>query len=216
MNETIRIIIVDDHQLFIKGLAMQLQEIENVKVVGEAANGEEFLKLLEKTTADMVFMDIKMPVMDGIEATKQAVQKYPALKVVALSMFGEEEYLQSMLDAGAKGFLLKNVGKTDLEKTIRTVMGGNNFFSDEMLAILTTKFVTPAKPKQDPIKLSGRELEVLEHICKGMTNSEIGEKLFLSQRTIDGHRANLLSKVGAKNTVGLVTYAIKNKLVNLD
>lgn len=159
-----------------------------------------------------------MPEMDGIETTKKLVEMCPDIKIVALSMFGEEEYLQSMLDAGAKGFLLKNINPDELEKCIKQVMKGNNYFSDELLTVLTKMFVSGGNKKDNKpdVKLTKREKEVLELICKGYTNSEIAEKLFLSQRTIDGHRANLLSKVGAKNTVSLVTYAIKNKLVNLE
>lgn len=214
--EKAKIFVVDDHPIFKKGLLSQLKEFNFIEIVGSAENGEDFLEKIDTIFADLVFMDIKMPGISGIEATKIAVQKYPKLKVIALSMFGDEEYLQSMLDAGAKGFLLKNIEKGDLEKAIKTVMEGNSYFSEELLTILAAKFVTKPKSEENsngPVKFSQREEEVLKLICQGFTNLEIGNMLFISQRTVDGHRANLLSKVGAKNTVGLVTYAIKNKLV---
>ena len=173
---------------------------------------------MNKKQADLVFMDIKMPHMDGIETTKKLLEINPKIKVVALSMFGEEEYLQSMLDAGARGFLLKNIDPDELEKGISQVMKGYNFFSGELLNILTKMFVAGDTVTEETpeIKLTKREQEVLELICKGYTNNEIAEKLFLSQRTIDGHRAKIISKAGARNTVSLVTFAIKNKLVSLE
>jgi DNA-binding NarL/FixJ family response regulator len=217
--DKVKIFVVDDHPIFMKGLLTQLKEFSFINVVGSADNGRDFLEKVGNDLPDIVFMDIKMPEMNGIEATKAAMEKYPGLKIVALSMFGDEDYLQSMLDAGAKGFLLKNIEKGDLEKAIRSVMEGRNYFSEELLSILTNKFVNKPKPAdgktEEPIKFSQREEEVLKLICQGFTNQEIGSMLFISQRTVDGHRANLLSKVGAKNTVGLVTYAIKNKLVSI-
>jgi DNA-binding NarL/FixJ family response regulator len=216
MEKAIQVIIVDDSQLFRKGLSMQLKELKNIKVIAEAENGQIFLDMLKVKEPNLVFMDIKMPVLDGIEATKQAVALVPGIRIIALSMFGEEEQLDGMLNAGAKGFLTKNISKEDLEKAIRSVIAGNSYFADELLVLLTAKFVRPVTSKEQIPKISDRELEVLKLICKGETNAEMAGKLFLSQRTIDGHRASLISKVGAKNTVGLVTYAIKNKLINLE
>ena len=215
--ETINIFIVDDHEIFRTGLKTQLNEIKNYKVTGEAANGKEFLSLLENKTPDIVFMDIKMPEINGIEATKIAVEKYPDIKIIALSMFGEAEYLQAMLDAGAKGFLLKNVSGEELAKAIETLSRGYNFFSKEMLTVLTDKFLNKEVTEQSvkEANLSGRELEVLQYICKGYTNVEIAKKMSISQRTIDGHRAKIIKKTNTKNTVNLVVYAIKNKLVDI-
>jgi len=212
-----KIFIVDDHEIFRTGLKTQLNEIKNYKVTGEAANGKEFLSLLENKTPDIVFMDIKMPEINGIEATKIAVEKYPDIKIIALSMFGEVEYLQAMLDAGAKGFLLKNVNGEELTKAIETLSRGYNFFSKEMLTVLTDKFLNKEVTEQSvkEANLSGRELEVLQYICKGYTNVEIAKKMSISQRTIDGHRAKIIKKTNTKNTVNLVVYAIKNKLVDI-
>jgi len=213
----IKIIIVDDHEIFRTGLKTQLNEIDNYLVIGEASNGVEFLELLETKKPDIVFMDIKMPEMDGIKATEAAVIKYPEIKIIALSMFGDAEYLQTILNVGAKGFLLKNVSGDEICKAVETLMKGFNYFSKEMLSLLTDKFLNkPSETKtlQDA-DLSKREIEVLKLICQGYTNVEIGKKLFLSQRTIDGHRAKIISKTGTKNTVNLVIYAIKNKLIEL-
>ncbi len=214
--EKLKVFIVDDHSIFKKGLTAQLKEFHFLELIGTAENGQDFLEKIELNMPELVFMDIKMPIMNGIEATQIAFKKHPELKIIALSMFGEEEYLQQMLDAGAKGFLLKNIEKDDLEKAIKTVLEGNNYFSQELLTIITSKFVTkpnPEKFENKTLDISEREKEVLQLICQGYTNIEIGNKLNISPRTVDGHRANLLDKVGAKNSIGLVTYAIKNKLV---
>ena len=139
--EKIKVFIVDDHPIFKKGLTAQLKEFNFVELIGVAENGKEFLEKIEINMPDIVIMDIKMPVMNGIEATQIAIKKYPALKVIALSMFGDEEYLQQMLDAGAKGFLLKNIEKDDLEKAIKAVTQDKNYFSEELITIITSKFV---------------------------------------------------------------------------
>jgi DNA-binding NarL/FixJ family response regulator len=217
MGKCIEIMIVDDHEIFRKGLAMVINKLKNTKVVAEAKNGEEFLGIIQKTKVDLVFMDIEMPVMNGIEATKQALQKYPNLKIVALSMFGEEEYLQNMVDLGVCGFLLKNISKEDLYRAIQLISDGKNYYSEELLSFFTRKYIQPQKQQQEntEMNLTKRELEVLQLIAEGLTDVEIAEKLFLSQRTVNGHRANLISKTGSRNTVNLLTYAIKNGLVEM-
>ncbi|MBU0766044.1 MAG: response regulator transcription factor [Bacteroidetes bacterium] len=216
MEKKIPIIIVDDHEIFRNGLAMVINRLKYTEIVGEASNGQEFLELIESTVCDIVFMDIEMPVMNGIEATSRAKEKYPDLKIIALSMFGEEEYLQNMLDAGVSGFLLKNINKTDIDRAIRMISEGKNYFSEELLSFFTKRYISDRKSDHIETKLTIRELEVLQLIAKGLTDQEIADKLFISQRTVNGHRANLISKTGSKNTVNLLIYAIKNKLVDLD
>lgn len=219
MENPINIIIVDDHPIFRRGLASLLKEIPNTKVIAEASNGNEFLEILETKKPDFVFMDIKMPVMTGDEATKIALEKYPELKIVALSVFGDEEYLDTMIEAGVDGFLLKNSEKSEIEKAINMVLSGKNYFSDSLIALLTKKIYKKRQEqkaqKYDEVKLTSREIEILKLICQEYSNSEIAEMLHLSQRTIDSHRANLLSKIGTKKTIGLVLYAIKNQLIEI-
>lgn len=214
METKIRVTIVDDHELLRKGLLLQLEEIKNIKVISEFENGQEFVDSIDKIETDLVFMDIDMPILNGVEATRQAVQKYPALKVIALTRENDIESFQNMLDAGAKGFLLKNIKKDTLVRAIDSVMKGNNYYSEEMLGILTQNFLNPKKDNQ--IILSNREKEILNLICQGLQSAEIGNKLFISHRTVDGHRANIMEKFEVKNTVGLILYAIKNNLVELD
>jgi DNA-binding NarL/FixJ family response regulator len=207
-----KIIIVDDHEIFRKGFAMIIGTFSDIELVGEASNGQEFLDLIDNVRADLVFMDIKMPVMNGIDASKIAMERYPELKIVALSMFGEEKYLQSMIEAGAIGFLLKNVKREELEVAIKLFQEGRNYYSEELLAFFTKKYISN-KPDAE---ISKRELEILQHIAKGFTNQEISEKLFISLRTVEGHKTNLIQKTGSKNIVDLLIYALKNKLIEIE
>lgn len=211
-----KIAVVEDHDIFRKGIITLLGEIDYVTVIIEASSGVEFLKILKDKTPDIVFMDINMPIMNGIETTRKALEINPSIRVVALTMHSEEDYLQQMLEAGAMGFLLKNVNISDVEKAIDAVMEGNRFFSAELMTLLSNKFLNKKVDFVEGVeKFSDRELEILKMICEGMTNVEIGEKLFLSNRTVDGHRARMIEKVGATNTVGLVVYAIKNNLIKV-
>ena len=210
--DIVKIIIVDDHLIFRKGLNTILNELDNVKVVGEAGNGHELLDLLKKQEADILFMDIKMPGMDGIETTRKVLQKYPAIKVIALTMFDEVSYFNEMTDAGALGFLLKKTTREELDSAIKMVIKGESYFSEEFMSSIN-KYYQPRKAQE--IFLSEREQEVLELICKGWSNPEIAKYLGLSQRTIDGYRAKLFEKTGAKNAPNLVMYALKNGLVNV-
>ena len=213
--DEINIIIVDDHALFRNGLNLLLNNFENINILAEAENGLEFLNIIEKAKPDIVLIDIDMPVMDGIEATEKAIIKYPDLKLIALSMFGDEDYYYKMINAGVKGFLLKNSEIQEVINAINTVYKGGTFFSQDLLINLV-KNIKPLDLDSDKsFSLSERELEVLSLICQGFSNQEIRDKLFISKRTVDKHRSNLLSKTNSKNTANLVIYAIRNKLFKL-
>ncbi len=207
-----RIIVVDDHIIFRKGLQTILNEIDIVKVVGEASNGNELLDLLKKQETDIIFMDIKMPYMDGVEATRKVQAKYPHIKIVALTMFEEISYFNQMIEAGASGFLLKKTTTQELEKAIKLVLDDESYFSEEFMSSVN-KYIKP-KQKDSSIQLTDREQEVLELICKGFSNAEIAKMLGVSSRTIDGFRAKLFEKTGAKNAPNLVMFALKNGLIN--
>lgn len=207
--DIIKVAIVDDHIIFRKGLFIILNEINAVKVVGEASNGNEILALAKSQEPDVIFMDIKMPVMDGVEATRKVLEIIPDVKVIALTMHEEIGYFNKMLDAGAQGFLLKKTNKDELEKAIQQVVLGNTYFSEEFIANVNKHSPQP----KTSIKISEREKEVLDLICKGFSNTEIAGFLGLSIRTVDGHRARLFEKTGAKNAPNLVLFAIKNGLV---
>ncbi len=208
--EIVRIIIADDHVIFRKGLRTVLNEITFIKVVAEASNGNELLSTLKTTEVDVIFMDIKMPGMNGIEATEKVMAKYPDTSIIALTMHEEVGYFNKMIEAGAVGFLLKKTNKDQLENAIKAVVAGNTFFAEEF--IINNSLSANTKPTLN-IKISDKEKEILEYICKGFSNAEIAKTMGLSQRTIDGHRGRLFEKTGAKNAPNLVLFAIQNGLI---
>lgn len=212
--EKIRIIIADDHQLFRNGLKILLNSFPEFEVAGEASNGREFLDLLKTVQADIVLMDINMPEMDGIEATRKGIKLNPSLKIIALSMYGEEEYYYKMVDSGAKGFLLKDSDISEVKESVLTVMKGGSYFSQELLYHVIQK-IKHREHETKLANLSKREREILVKICEGLSNQEIAETLFISKRTVDKHRANLLGKTNSKNTASLILFAIKNKLIEI-
>jgi DNA-binding NarL/FixJ family response regulator len=210
-----KVVLVDDHTLFRNGLRILLNTMDDYQVVGEASNGKQFLDLLETDRPDLVLLDINMPVMDGIEAATIAQKLYPELKIITLSMYGEEDYYYKMVNAGVKGFLLKNSDIKEVKAALDVVFEGGSFFSSELLQNLVNSLKSSSKSKEIHAELSEREMEILILICQGLSNQEIGDKLFISKRTVDKHRANILEKSESKNTAQLVMYAIKNKLVEL-
>jgi DNA-binding NarL/FixJ family response regulator len=212
--EKIRIILADDHQLFRNGLKMLLETLPEFEIAGEASNGIEFLDVLKNCHADIALMDINMPEMDGVEATRRGIRLCPSLSVIALSMYGEEEYYYKMVDAGAKGFLLKDSDIFEVKEAILTVKKGGSFFSQELLHHVIQK-IKHRESETKSANLSKREKEILLKICEGLSNQEIAENLFISKRTVDKHRANLLGKTNSKNTASLILFALKNKLIEI-
>lgn len=212
--EKLHIHLVDDHSLFREGLKFLLLRSNFVADVQESENGRIFLEKLEFQKPDIVIMDIQMPEVDGIMASRLALEKYPDLKIIALSMFSEEEYYTKMIDVGVKGFMLKNSQFEDVQKAIVEVYEGNNFFSPEILEHIISSMYKK-KTEKPVLDLTEREIEVLYNICKGMSNQEIADILCISKRTVDKHRENLLLKTEAKNTAGLVVYAIKNGIFEI-
>ena len=216
-SQKLKIYIVDDHKLFREGLKLLLSNQEFVRHIYEASNGKEFIENLSFVDCDIVLMDIEMPEMNGIEATGAALRVKPGLKVIVLSMYGDEQYYYKMVDAGVKGFVLKNSGIEKEIEAIHRVAAGENYFSEELLVNILNHMREGGKPEPEvpDNEISGRELEILYHVCLGLSNQEIADKLFISKRTVDKHRANLLSKTGCRNTAALVMYAIKNKMINI-
>lgn len=204
----IKIIIADDHSIIRDGLRSMLEKNDFCKIVGEAANGAELLNLLNETSCDIVCTDISMPVMDGVEATKQIVEKFPNTKVMCLSMHEEAGFIKQMMEAGAVGYVFKDSSKDELKTAIEAVYSGKKYFNQKLFDILLN---IESNGKEVSI-LSSREKEILKLIAEEYTNPEIAEKLFLSVRTIDTHRQNLIQKLDVKNTAGLVKYAIKTGL----
>ncbi|MBO5875854.1 MAG: response regulator transcription factor [Alistipes sp.] len=208
----VKIILVDDHALFRNGVNTLISMREGYRVVGEAGDGAEFLEMLPNVAVDVVFMDISMPNMGGEEATRKALALYPDLKIVTLSMFGDENYYTRMVEAGAKGFLLKDSAIEEVFEAIDAVVEGGSYFSDRLLSSISNRMRSTDRSSEE---LSAREIEILLCICRGLSNQEIAEELFISKRTVDAHRANILEKTGCRNTASLVVYAIRNHLVEL-
>jgi DNA-binding NarL/FixJ family response regulator len=210
----IKIIIADDHKMFRESLAKILSREQISQVTGEAGSGEELLQLMKQLEVDIILMDISMPGMGGIEATRQVMALLPTVKIIALSSHDTELDYYKMVDAGAKGFVLKNAGINELRHAITEVAEGRTWFSSELLQKIIQTM--NKKPEQNPLsELTERETEILKLICESLTNSEIAKRINVSYDTVKWHRANLLSKSGSSNTAGLVIYAIKNKLIEI-
>lgn len=211
-----RIVLVDDHLLFRSGLRGLLDGREGLQVVAEAASGEEFLALLPELNDEVVFMDFAMPGINGAEATERALALKPALKVIALSMFGDERYYSRMVEAGARGFLMKDSPFEEVIAAIEAVQEGGTYFCEQLLRSLANRMQTVHSEREESEELlSTREIEILVCVCRGLSNQEIADELFISKRTVDKHRANILEKTGCKNTASLVVYAIKHGLVDI-
>jgi DNA-binding NarL/FixJ family response regulator len=208
-----KLLIADDHQMFVDGLKSLLVDEAGLCVVGEAKNGFEVLQFCDREAVDIVIMDINMPGMDGIQASRELSKRHPAVKVLGLSMYNDRDYISDILKAGASGYVLKNTGKDNLLYAIATLCSGESYLSEEVSKTLLSSFIKHLSYEHTAEKLSDREKEVLEHIASGLTTQEIGEKLFISKNTVETHRKNLLYKLKARNTAELVNNAYKQRLI---
>lgn len=210
-------IIADDHKVFRQGLRYALNSDSALKCIGEAENGIQLLQLLGSITPDVVLLDMKMPEMDGMEATKAIKEKHPATKIIVLTMYDDENFVLHMLDMGVNGYLIKNAEPEEIIRAIYTVHENDYYFND-MVSKLMLKTIVKKKQVQqrtkDNIQLNDKEKDILRLICNEHTNAEIAEKVFLSQRTVEGIRSSLLEKIGVRNTAGLVVYAVKNGIAD--
>lgn len=211
-----KIALVDDHTLFRTGLAGLLAQHDRYDVVSDVGSGEEFLALLPDLDVDVVFMDISMPGIDGGETTRRALVERPELRIITLSMYGDDQYYTRMVECGASGFLLKDSDIEEVYAAVDSVVAGDSYFSPQLLGSLTRNMNRQSSLEvNDEDALSEREIEILVEVCRGLSNQEIADKLFISKRTVDKHRANILEKTGCRNTANLVVFAIKNHLVEL-
>jgi len=209
MGSPKNLVIVDDHEFFRKGIVLTVEKFNFIKCTGEASSGEEFLEMLKnQVPCDIVLMDISMPGMGGVEATRKALEMNPSLRIAALSMFGEEQYFESMLDAGAVAFIVKNIDAVGLEYALKVIAEGKNYYSPEVVGFLAHR-----RSRKRNKKVTRREIDIIELIARGYTNQQIADELGVSLRTITNHRANLHKKVGVKNTVGLLAWAMKEGII---
>lgn len=211
----IDIILADDHEIFRDGFAVMLKKITEINLAGEASNGEELIKLMRTLKPQVIVTDIKMPKMDGIEATKRLKKEFPSVGIIALSMFDEENLIVDMLEAGAKGYLLKNAHKTEIIAAIKSVYKDEPYYckdtSHKLAQMIAKSRFNPYK-KRPKIEFSEKEIAIINLICGEYSNKEIADKLILSKRTVEGYREKILEKIDAKNTAGIVVYAIKNNI----
>ncbi|MEI6851207.1 MAG: response regulator transcription factor [Bacteroidota bacterium] len=221
MNIKLRILMVEDLQIVREGIKVLLSSLPNALLIGECKNGREFLEFIENKMPDVVLIDIKMPVMNGLEAIEAAQKLYPDIKFVILSSCDEEEYLMQALKLGVKGYLLKTTNEEELWKAVTNVYEGRSYFTNELLTTLSNCFVTTTNQKKEKEtmmeELTKREMEILYLIVnKGYSNKKIAEICFISPRTAGGHRASILKKTGSRSTPELILNAYKNNIIGQD
>jgi DNA-binding NarL/FixJ family response regulator len=211
----IRIAIADDHEIFLDGLAMMLSRQAGFSICGRASNGQTLIDIVERERPDVVVTDIRMPVVDGIQSTRQITDKYPEIKVIALSMFDEENLIVEMLEAGAKGYLLKNAHKDEIVDAITSVYHHKNYYCSQTSSLLASMIVrSKASPSAQPqVVLNDREKLIIQMICQQQTTQQIADKIYLSKRTVEGYRVKILEKIQAKNIAGVDIFALKNNII---
>lgn len=216
----IKLALCDDHNLFRVGMASILTQVPDFELILEAANGQELIDKIPRKTPDVVLLDLQMPVLDGTATADYLRENYPLIKIVVLTMHDEDRMVLHLLEKGVSGYLLKDADPGEVEKAIRKVMDDgvylNDFVSRAMLRKMTNTSTVVKQPStfyNSKVLLSEREKEVLKLICEGLSTAEISEKIFLSPRTVEGHRLRILEKTGTRNTAGMVAYAFKNNLV---
>ena len=210
MSENIKVIIVDDHTVVRSGLGAVLDTSEGMELIGEAADGEEAVRICERLQPDVVLMDLQMPKMDGVEATRIIHERWPQIHIIALTSYKEKEYVEGVLKAGATSYLLKNVSANELVSAINKVVLDQPSLSPEAAQVLIQTVNEPLQPGTD---LTDREREILALMVEGKSNSEISKSIFITQATVKYHVSNILSKLGVTSRTEAVVIAIKNNLV---
>ena len=213
-NIMTNVLIVDDHQIVIDGLKLLLSNIPDIKIIGTANSGSEALGFLEHNAVELVLLDLYMPEMNGIEVCESMIQKFPDLKILALTTANETSLIRKMFSVGAKGYLMKNTDINELIEAIDTVMNGDTFFGAEVSKSILSEMSGKPKKSSDSIpKLSRREKQILQLIIDEMTTAEIADKLFITFGTVETHRRNIMNKLGARNTAGMVRITMENDLL---
>jgi DNA-binding NarL/FixJ family response regulator len=218
---TISVILADDHPMIRSGIRMLLKEADDISIVGEASNGEEAVTLTRDLTPDIIVLDLSMPKLSGIEAVRIITRRYPKTRILVLTMHENEEYILQIVKSGASGYIIKTSGKDELLKAIRTVAAGEKYFSHRVSEILVEGFIRKSDTGEEPNAdkagpLTRREKEILALVAQGLTNQEIGKKLFISHRTVDTHRTNIMQKLDIHDVANLVRYAVQHGIVSPD
>jgi len=205
----IRLIVVDDHRIVLDGLKSLLDDVDGFDCVATADNGQKALDLLKVFEVDVILMDVDMPIMNGMEATRLIKKSYPKVKIISLTQHSERGMVKQLMECGSDGYLLKNIAQEELAAAIRKVHNGENVFSSEVAQSLSGKVVEKNSNGVD-VELTEREIEILILISEGLSSKQVGEKLFISPRTVDTHRTNLMNKLDIHNIAGLIRFALKN------
>lgn len=215
---TIKVLIADDHEIIRYGISTYLSSADHIDIVAEASTGEECLKLFKKKKPDVCVLDISMPGTDGIETTRAIRALDSEVKILILSMHINRHILSDVLNAGINGYLLKSTNKADLLHGIESVAKGQQVFSDPISSLITNSFLKKGQStgNSGSVNITNRELEILQLIVEGLTSQEIADQLYISPRTVDTHRANLMKKLDINNAAGLVRYALENDLISLN
>lgn len=215
----IKLLLVDDHKIIRDGIKALFKGNDNIEIIGECNDGSEVLGFLKGNKVDVILMDINMPAQNGIDTTKQIVDEFPDMKIIALTMHNEEGHISKMVKAGAVGYVLKNTDKAELVSAVTKVSEGGNYFNADLAEIMMSKYMKDSPPVNKKTSLvsvddlTNREIQILKLIAEEYTNNEIAAKLFISPRTVDTHRQNILQKLGVRNTAGLVRFAIQNEAI---
>ncbi|MEZ5017846.1 MAG: response regulator transcription factor [Flavipsychrobacter sp.] len=211
----IKIVIADDHHILLDGLKAMLQKYKHINVVAAYDNGQDLFDNLSKTQPNVALVDINMPGLNGKEVTQKIKEFYPDIQVITLSMYDDAGHIMEMIEAGVSGYLLKNVNDKELIEAIKVVNEGKLYFSSEVSERITTMAIQQQKKLEEPEepKLTARELEILKLIAEEYSNAQIAETLFISERTVETHRKNMLRKTSNKTIVGLLKYALSKNLV---
>ena len=217
-NKKVDIVVTDDHKLFRKGMAALLSDLETVNEIYEAENGVELLKLLENASSrpELIFLDINMPEMDGVEAAKRIRQEFQEVKIIILTIEDDEQFILHLVNEGINGYLNKSADPEEVELAIEKVIMYDYYFSEDISKLIYNNLKNFGRSQISlKMEFTPQEKKLLELICKEQTAAEMAEQMNLSKRTIEGHRKKLLEKTGARNTAGLVVYALKNKVVEI-
>lgn len=217
----IHLALADDEALFRKGMKLLLEDYEGISVVLEAQDGEQLLQQLRQATSlpDVLLLDMKMPNLNGVETAKVLQENFPSIKIIVLSTYFSKAFIVNMIELGAGAYLPKNATPDEVVATIREVYNNGFSYNQAVLEVIRDNMLQKSKPKMPlsfGVEITSREKEILQLICEEYTTGEIAEKLFISPRTVDGHRNNLLEKMGCKNVAGLVVYAIQHQLVKIN
>lgn len=214
-STTHKVLIADDHAIMRDGIRSLISRMKNIKVIGEARDGNEALKMFHGLSPDLLIMDISMPDKNGMDVANEILVKSPEASIIILSMYNDEDYINRCLELGVKGYVVKSESGSELENAIHAVLDGRNYFSSQVQEVIFKKHTQTVnrKHREQVIKLTNREIEIIKLIAEGLTSQEMADKLFISPRTVETHRANLLKKVGVKNAMELVKRVQQLKLL---